>query len=92
MTMLKIRTLLLLLFTVNLVTPRLILNEECKVQFKTSELKEAFIKRAVIVIGSDYFVPVSFTVASNVGTVKYAKPNATTATSADLGSLVAVAD
>ena len=61
-------------------------------QLKTSELKDAFLKRAVIKIGTDYFIPVSFSVTSNIGTVKYAKPNSTTATSADLGSLVSVKD
>ena len=58
-------------------------------QLKTSELKDAFLKRAVIKIGTDYFIPVSFSVTSNIGTVK---PNSTTATSADLGSLVSVKD
>ena len=61
-------------------------------QLKTSELKDAFLKRAVIQIGTDYFIPVSFSVTSNIGTVKYAKPNSSTATSADLGSLVSVKD
>lgn len=65
---------------------------DCTTQFKTSELKDAFIKRAIVQIGTDYFVPVSFTVSGDVGTVKYAKPNSSTATSADLGSLVSVAD
>lgn len=64
----------------------------CTTQFKTSELKDAFIKRAIIQIATEYFIPVSFTVSGDVGTVKYAKPNSTTATSADLGSLVSVAD
>ena len=62
------------------------------IQLKTSELKDAFLKRAVIQIGTDYFIPVSFSVTSNIGTVKYAKPNSSTATSADLGSLVSVKD
>lgn len=61
-------------------------------QLKTSELKDAFLKRAVIQIGTEYFIPVSFSVSSNIGTVKYAKANSTTATSADLGSLVSVKD
>lgn len=62
------------------------------VQFTTSELKEAFLKRAVIMIGTDCYIPVIFSVASGIGTVKYAKPNTSTATSADLGSLVSVKD
>ena len=61
-------------------------------QLKTSELKDAFWKRAVIQIGTEYFIPVIFSITSNVGTVKYAKPNSTTATSADLGSLVSIKD
>ena len=62
------------------------------IQLKTSELKDAFLKRAVIQIGTEYFIPVTFSITSNVGTVKYAKSNSTTATSADLGSLVSIKD
>ena len=61
-------------------------------QLKTSELKDAFLKRAIIQIGNEYFIPVTFSITSNVGTVKYAKPNSSTATSADLGSLVSIKD
>lgn len=61
-------------------------------QLKTSELKDAFLKRAIIQIGTEYFIPVAFSITSNVGTVKYAKPNSSTATSADLGSLVSIKD
>ena len=61
-------------------------------QLKTSELKDAFLKRAVIQIGTEYFIPVTFSITSNIGTVKYAKSNSTTATSADLGSLVSIKD
>lgn len=61
-------------------------------QLKTSELKDAFLKRAIIQIGTEYFIPVTFSIASDIGTVKYAKPNSTTATSADLGSLVSIKD
>lgn len=61
-------------------------------QLKTSELKDAFLKRAVIQIGTEYFIPVTFSITSDVGTVKYAKSNSTTATSADLGSLVSIKD
>ena len=64
----------------------------CTVQMKTSDLKEAVIKRAVIQIGTDIFIPVSYTVTTNAGVVKYVKPNGTTATSADLGSLTAAVD
>ena len=60
-------------------------------QYKTSALKDAFLKRAIVQIGSDYFVPVSFTVTSNVGTLTYAKAG-TTAGAAATATLVTVAD
>ena len=64
----------------------------CTVQMKTSELKEAFLKRALIVIGNNFYIPVSFSVTSNARSVTYAKPNSSTATSADLGTLTAAKD
>ena len=64
----------------------------CTVQMKTSELKEAFLKRALIVIGNNFYIPASFSVTSNAGSVTYAKPNSSTATSADLGTLTAAKD
>lgn len=64
----------------------------CTKQYATSDLQDAFLKRAIIKIGTEYFVPVHFAVAGGVGTVKYTKPNGTTATSADFGTLVSVAD
>lgn len=64
---------------------------EGKTQFKTSELKDAFLKRAVVQIGSDYFIPVAFSVASNVGTVTYVKAGSTAGTAAT-ATLVSVAD
>lgn len=64
----------------------------CTIQMKTSELKEAFLKRAIIVIGEAFYIPVSFSVSSNTGSVTYAKPNTSTATSADLGTLTAAKD
>ena len=63
----------------------------CTTQYKTSALKDAFLKRAIVQIGPDYFVPVSFTVASNVGTLTYAKAGTTTGAAAT-ATLVAVAD
>lgn len=59
-------------------------------QFNTSALKDAFLKRALVQIGSDIFVPISYTESSNVGTVTYAKAGASNA--ATVGTLVAVAD
>lgn len=67
-------------------------DEACTVQMTTAELKEAVIKRAIIQIGADIFIPVAFTVVSKAGTVRYVKPNASTATSADIASLSAVAE
>ena len=64
-------------------------DEACTVQMKTSELREAVLKRAVIIIGDAFYIPVSFSVASNVGSVGYIKLNSSTATSADIGSLTA---
>lgn len=62
------------------------------VKFKTSELKDAFLKGAVINISGKLYKPVSYSEASKVGSVAYIVPNATTATSADIASLSAVAD
>ena len=67
-------------------------DEACTVQMTTAELKEAVVKRAIIQIGTDIFIPVAFTVVSKAGTVRYVKPNASTATSADIASLSAVAE
>ena len=60
-------------------------------QLKTSELKEAFVKRALIKIGDDYFVPTGFSVASKIGTVTYVKAGSSSG-SAATATLVSVAD
>lgn len=63
------------------------------VQFTTSALKEYFLKGAVIVVDTDeYAMPVGYAESSSVGSVTYIVPNGTTATSADIATLVAVAD
>nr|DAD58043.1 MAG TPA: hypothetical protein [Caudoviricetes sp.] len=69
-------------------------DEACTVQYKTSELKDAFIKRAIIKIGTGYFIPISYSETSGkVGSVNY-----TTTTGSDstlktvLTALAAVAD
>ena len=66
----------------------------CTQQFYTSELKNAFIKGAIIVLASNagYVIPVKYAESSSVGSVYYIKPNSTTATSADIGTLAALAD
>lgn len=65
----------------------------CTKQFTNDELKNAFIKRAVICIGTNYFIPVSYAYASKVGSVNYVT---TTGSSTDiktvLTNLAAVAD
>jgi hypothetical protein len=65
----------------------------CTKQFTNAELMNAFIKRAVICIGTNYFIPVSYAYASKVGSVNYVT---TTGSSTDiktvLTNLAAVAD
>lgn len=63
-------------------------------QFTTSELKNAFLKGAVIALPSDggFVKPVKYAEASSVGSVYYITPNTSTATSADIASLAAKAD
>lgn len=66
-------------------------DSDCKTQFETSALKDAFLKRALVRVGADYFVPVSYTEAAGIGTVTYAKAG-TSAGSAATIALAAVAD
>lgn len=67
---------------------------DCTVQLTTAELKDAFMKGAVIKLdGTDGFVkPIKYAETSSIGSVYYIKPNGTTATSADIASLVAAAN
>jgi len=67
---------------------------DCTVQLTTAELKDAFIKGAVIKLeGTDGFVkPIKYSESGSIGSVFYIKPNGTTATSADIASLVAAAN
>lgn len=66
---------------------------EYTTQFTTSELKNAFIKGAIIKLDDGALVkPVKYAESSSVGSVYYITPNGTTATSADIASLAAVAD
>lgn len=64
----------------------------CKTQMTTTELKEAVLKRAIIMIETNIYLPIGFSVASDIGTVKYITPNTTTNTSADIAGLAAVKD
>ena len=62
-------------------------------QLKTSVLKDAFIKRALIVIGNDYYVPVGFTIVSNIGKITYAVTTGSgESVKTELKTLAAVAD
>lgn len=63
----------------------------CTVKMKTSELKDAFLKRAVVQVGEDFFMPISFTVSSNIGTVTYAKAGSSSGTAAT-ATLAGIAD
>ena len=60
-----------------------------KIQLKTSELQDSFMKRAIIKIGNDYFIPTGFSVASNIGTITYVKASSGSAATA---TLVSIAD
>ena len=66
-------------------------DSECKVQFKTSALKDAFLKRALVCVDANYFAPISYVEASGVGKVTYAKDGSSTGTAATV-ALAALAD
>ncbi|MBP5598007.1 MAG: hypothetical protein J6Y02_21745 [Pseudobutyrivibrio sp.] len=67
---------------------------ECTTKLTTSELKNAFLKGAVIVLAEDAGLakPIQYSESESVGSVAYIVPNGTTATSADIASLSGVAD
>ena len=59
----------------------------------TAQLKDAYLKGAVIKLDDGAFVkPIKYDETSSIGSVYYIKPNGTTATSADIASLVASAN
>lgn len=63
------------------------------VQLTTAQLKDAFSKGAIIKLEDGSFVkPIKYDETSSIGSVYYIKPNGTTATSADIASLVAAAN
>lgn len=68
-------------------------DKACTMQCTTSELKNAFMKGCVVVIGDDMYYPVALSVASStkVATLTYAKAGST-AGSAATATLVSVAD
>lgn len=63
-------------------------------QFKTSELQDAFYKRALIRYGTDsYYVPTGFIIASKIGKVSFAVSTGSGDTAkTEIKTLVAVAD
>jgi hypothetical protein len=61
-------------------------------QFKTSELKEAFIKGCIVIGEDSLSFPVGYAETEGVGGIAVIVPNSTTATSADIDTIVAVAD
>lgn len=72
-------------------SPAAYADSACTVKMKTSELKDAFLKRAVVQVGEDIFMPISFTVSSEIGTVTYAKAGSTAGTAAT-ATVAGVAD
>lgn len=72
-------------------SPAAYVDAEYTTKFKTSELKDAFLKGAVVQIDTDLFLPISFAVASDIGTLTYAKAGSTAGTAAT-GTLAAVKD
>ena len=65
----------------------------CTTQLTTAQLKDAYLKGAVIKLDDGAFVkPIKYDETSSIGSVYYIKPNGTTATSADIASLVASAN
>ena len=61
-------------------------------QYTTSELKEVFVKGAIISVDGGLNKAIGFSVSENIGTINYIEANATTATSADIAGLASVAD
>lgn len=65
-----------------------------KEQFKTSELQEAFYKRALIYNGTDtYYVPTGFVIGSKIGKISFAVTTGSgESAKTELKTLAAVAD
>lgn len=68
-------------------------DKACTKQYTTSELKNAFMKGCVVIIGDDMYYPVALSITSStkVATLTYAKAGST-AGSAATATLVSVAD
>ena len=61
------------------------------IKMTTSELKDAFLKGAVIQKGDEYIRPISFAISASIGAVTYAKVG-TTDGSAATAKLIAIKD
>lgn len=61
-------------------------------QLTTSELKEIYMKGAVIDVAGVLYKPVALKIASNIATVTYVTADTTTATTAVLATLTSKAD
>ena len=73
--------------------PAAYIDEAYTTKFKTTELEEAFLKRAVVKIGNNYFVPTGFSIANNIGKITYTAITGSGETEkVVLNSLAAVAD
>lgn len=57
------------------------------VKISAADLKDLFLKGAVILDGTIEYTPVSYGIATGVGTLTYVKTNGTTPTTADLATL-----
>lgn len=68
-------------------------DKACTMQCTTSELKNAFMKGCVVVIGDDMYYPIALSVASStkIATLTYAKAGSSSG-SAATATLVSVAD
>lgn len=68
-------------------------DKACTTQYKTSEIKNAFMKGCIVIIGDDMYYPISLSIASStkIATLTYAKAGSTAGTAAT-ATLVSVAD
>ena len=53
-------------------SPAAYADSACTIKMTTSQLKDAFEKRAIINISGALYAPISFTVTSDIGSVTYA--------------------
>ena len=58
-----------------------------KVKISADDLRDLFLKGAVILDGTTEYLPTSYVISSNVGTMTYVKADTTTASTAVLATL-----